>query len=125
MCNDREHLYNLINYTEFDRILLPLNQPRLIKNPDQVHYSNQHHYQLAINGTDDTTDSKNYIIYVLNYATIPTYVLKREGMNMTFILNGLRDMKLKRCYQRQLKRKRIGCYRCGVVTNEYNNTILL
>jgi hypothetical protein len=58
VCNDKEHLYNLINYTEFDRILLPLNQPRLIKNPNQVHYLNGHHYQLAINGTDDILVAK-------------------------------------------------------------------
>ncbi len=64
VCNDRDHLYNLINYTEFDRILLPLNQPRLIKNPSMVHYLNGHHYQLAINGTDDILIAKDTLYSV-------------------------------------------------------------
>ena len=58
-CNDRDHLYNLKNYTEIDRLLLPLDQPRLIRNPAMIHYLNEHHYQFAINGTQDAIVAKD------------------------------------------------------------------
>jgi hypothetical protein len=63
ICNDRDHLYFIKNYTEIStgetRMLLGLDQPRLIKNPSQIHYLNGHHYQFAVNGTDDAIVAKN------------------------------------------------------------------
>ena len=64
VCNDRDHLYNLKNYTEIDRLLLPLDQPRLIHFPSQIHYLNGHHYQLAINGTDEAITAKDTLYSV-------------------------------------------------------------
>ncbi len=58
VCNDRDHLYNIKNYTEIAEMLLPLDQPRIIKNPSMVHYLNGHHYQLAINGTEEAITAK-------------------------------------------------------------------
>jgi len=64
VCNDRDHLYNIKNYTEIDRLLLPLDQPRLIHFPNQIHYLNGHHYQLAINGTDEAITAKDTLYSV-------------------------------------------------------------
>jgi hypothetical protein len=63
-CNDRDHLYNLKNYTEIDRLLLPLDQPRLVHWPNMIHYLNGHHYQLAINGTEDAIVAKDTLYSV-------------------------------------------------------------
>jgi hypothetical protein len=63
-CNDRDHLYNLKNYTEIDRLLLPLDQPRLIHWPSMIHYLNGHHYQLSINGTEEAITAKDTLYSV-------------------------------------------------------------
>ncbi len=63
-CNGRDHLYNLKNYTEIDRLLLPLDQPRLVHWPSMIHYLNGHHYQLAINGTEDAIVAKDTLYSV-------------------------------------------------------------
>ena len=58
VCNDRDHLYNIKNYTEIgEGLLLPLDQPRIIRHPEMVHYL-KHHYQLAINGTEEAITAK-------------------------------------------------------------------
>jgi len=64
ICNSKEHLYCVKNYTEIDRLLLPLDQPRLIHYPSQIHYLNGHHYQLAINGTDEAITAKDTLYSV-------------------------------------------------------------
>ena len=68
-CNDRDHLYNLKNYTEIsyngvDKTLIGLDQPRLVHWPSMIHYLNGHHYQLAINGTEDAIVAKDTLYSV-------------------------------------------------------------
>ena len=58
VCNS-DFVYNIKNYTEIGGLLLPLDQPRLIKNPSMVHYLNGHHYQIAVNGTDEAITAKD------------------------------------------------------------------
>src|ERR1043166_5619692 len=58
ICNS-DFVYNIKNYTEIGGLLLPLDQPRLIKNPSMVHYLNGHHYQIAVNGTDEAITAKD------------------------------------------------------------------
>ena len=84
ICNDRDHLYYIKNYTEINtgesKMLLGLDQPRLIKNPSQVHYLNQHHYQFAINGTNEAITAKD-TLYSIKLCHDPSYRSQKRKDN--------------------------------------------
>jgi hypothetical protein len=61
VCKDN-YVYNIKSYTEIPGMgLVPIDQPRIIKNPGMLQYLGGHHYQLALKGTDDAITAKNTI----------------------------------------------------------------